>query len=154
MVNCDSRPSIVKLLLNPGLAELADKLLFPVLVVRVPEKPLDIQNPGMVIEGHIEPGHVVALPLLEQLKKAVKITGSIFFKAPAPLTGHIQASSHSRIPIIQNGDAAKVDSLSVSVPAMAQLVPAAALHSQQLYPGLRVLVLAAYRQPIIENNIL
>ena len=44
MVNCDSGPSVLELLLNPGLSELADELLLPVLVVTVAEKLLDIQD--------------------------------------------------------------------------------------------------------------
>ena len=154
VVNRDSRPPVLKLLFYPGLAKFTHKLLSPVLVVTVAEKLLDIQDTGMIIKGHVQPGDVVTLPLLEQPEKSVKISGPVLLEAPASLTGHIQASPHSRVSIVQDRDAGEVEPLAVSVSAMAQLVPAAALHSQQLHPGLRVLLLPAYRQPIIENNIL
>lgn len=100
VVNCDSRPSVLELLLNPGLSELADELLLPVLVVTVAEKLLDIQDTGMIIKGHVQPGDVVTLPLLEQPEKSVKISGPVLLEAPASLTGHIQASPHSRVSIV------------------------------------------------------
>ena len=154
VVNRNPWPSVFELLFNPGLSELAHKLLLPVLVVAVPEKLPDIQDAGMVVKSHVQPGHMVALPLLEQPEQPIEISGPVLLEAPAALAGHIQTGPHSRIAVIQNRNAAKVKPFPVSVPAMAQLVPAAALHPQQLHPGLRVLLLTAYRQPIVENDIL
>ena len=100
MVNCDSGPSVLELLLNPGLSELADELLLPVLVVTVAEKLLDIQDTGMIIKGHVQPGDVVALPLLEEPEKSVKISGPVLFEAPAALAGHVQTGPHPRIAVV------------------------------------------------------
>lgn len=154
MVDRNPRPSVIELLLNPGFPELTDKLLLTVLVIRIPEKPLDVQDTAVVVKGHIKPGHMEAAVPLEQLEKAVKVPRPVFLEGPAALAGHVQTTPHSRIAVIEDGDAAEVYPLPVSVPAMSQIIPAAALHAQQLHPGLRVLVLAAYRQPIIENDIL
>lgn len=154
MVDRDPRPSVVELLLNPGFSKLTDKLLLTVLVIRIPEKLLDIKNTAVVVKGHIKPGHMEAGVPLEQLEKAVKVPRPVFLEGPAALAGHVQTTPHSRIAVIEDRDAAEVYPLPVSVPAMSQIIPAAALHAQQLHPGLRVLVLAAYRQPVIENDIL
>lgn len=78
-----------------------NELLFSVLVlIGVPEKLPNIQNPGMVIKGNIQACHIVLRIPGKQVKEAVKIPGTIFFKAPAALAGHIQTTAHSRIPII------------------------------------------------------
>lgn len=154
VIDRDPGPSILKLLFNPGLAKFTDKLLLPVLVITVPEKLLDIQDAGVVIKSHIQTAHMIARPLLEEPKQAVKIPGPVLFEAPAALAGHIQTGPHSGVAVIQDRDAAEIQPLPVSVPAMAQLIPTAGLHSKQLYPGLRVLNFATYRQPIIENDIL
>ena len=100
MVNRDTRTAILKLFLNLRLAKLTDKLLFSNLIIRVSEKLLDVQNPGMVIKGNIQACHIVLRIPGKQMKEAVKIPGAIFFKAPAPLAGHIQTAAHSRIPIV------------------------------------------------------
>nr|WP_300688266.1 hypothetical protein [uncultured Oscillibacter sp.] len=150
VVNCDSRPSVVKFFPNSVFAKSAHKFLTSGII----KHSVNIQDTGMIIKGHVQPGDVVALPLLEEPEKSVKISGPVLFEAPAALAGHVQTGPHTRIAVVQNGNAAKVKPFPVSVPAMAQLVPAAALHPQQLHPGLRVLLLPAYRQPIIENDIL
>lgn len=154
MVDRDSRPTVIKLLLYFGFAKFADKLLLPILVVRIPEKPLDVQNAGMIIKGHVKPGHMKAAVSLEQMEKPVKITCPVFLEATASLAGHVQTAPHSRVAVVQDGNASEVNAVPVSVPAMTQVIPAAALHPKQLYPALRVLVLAAHGQPIIENDIL
>lgn len=100
MVDRDTGTAILKLFLNLGRAELTDKLLFSILIIRVSEKLLDVQNPGMVIKGNIQACHIVLRIPGKKVKKAVKIPSAIFFKAPAPLAGHIQTTAHSRIPII------------------------------------------------------
>ena len=154
VVNRDSGPPVLELLLNPRFSKLADELLLPILVVTVAEKLLDIQDTGMIVKSYVQAAHVVALPLLEEPEKPIEIPSPVLLEAPASLTGHIQASPHSRVSIVQDRNTGEVEPLAVSVSAMAQLVRAAALHSQQLHPGLRVLLLPAYRQPIIENDIL
>ena len=116
MVNRDSGPSVLKLLFYPGLSELAYELLFPVLVVTVAEKLLDIQNTGMIIKGHVQPGDVVPLPLLEQPEKSVEIAVSVLLEAPASLAGHIQTGPHSGVSIVQDRDAGEVEPLAVSIP--------------------------------------
>ena len=102
MVNRDSRPPVLKLLFYPGLAKFAHKLLFPVLVVTVAEKLLDNQDTGMIIKGHVQPGDVVPLPLLEEPEKSVEIAGPVLLEAPASLAGHIQTGPHSGVSIVQD----------------------------------------------------
>lgn len=154
VINRDSGPPVLKLLFYPGFAKFAHKLLFPVLVVTVAEKLLDIQDTGMIIKGHVQPGDVVPLPLLKEPEEPIEIPSPVLLETPASLAGHIQTGPHSGVSIVQDRDAGEVEPLAVSIPSMAQLVPAAAFHPQQLHPGLRVLLLAAYCQPIIENDIL
>lgn len=91
--------------------------IFPVPCIL--KKLLRIQYAGVIIKSHIQTGHVkVSRIIMEDLKEAIKIATTKFFKGATALTGHIQAASHSLIPIVQDRDAAIEQCFAISIPAM------------------------------------
>lgn len=154
MINRDTVTALItaihQLLMDFGQPKLTD--IFP--VSRVLKKLLRIQYAGVIIKGYVQPGHVKASRfILKEPKETVKITAPQFLESTAALTGHLQAASHSLVTIVQNGDATIVQRLPVPIPAMVQFFPRNPLHLKEPDPDLRVIILTAYCDPIIQDKI-
>lgn len=153
MVDRNAGAAIFKTFFNLTFPKFTDKLLSPILVIRVMKQLPDIQDPGVVIKGHIQTSDMKPVILGEQLKEPNKIPTAILLKSPAALAGHIQTDPHARVAIIKDGDTPKIETVPVTVPPLLHGGPAHILHMEQSQPIPGVLFFAANCKPIEQDHI-
>ena len=153
VVDRNTGTAILEALLYFAFPEFADKLLLSVLIIRIMEQLPDIEDPGMVIESHIQAGDMKPLILREHLEKADKITAAILLKGPTALAGHIQTAPHAGIAVIVDGDAPEVKSVPVAVSPLLHGGPGHILHMKDSDPIPGIFLFTAYCEPIKQNDI-
>lgn len=153
MIDRDSRTAIFKALFYLTAPKFTDKRLTFLLVVRVMEQLPDIQNPGMIVKGYIKPGNIESIILLKQLEQTNEITAAILLEGPASLPRHIQTNAHARVAVIEDGDTAEVQTVSVAMSPLLHGSPGRTFHMKKRHKVPGFLLFTAYCKPIEENHI-